>query len=165
MELPTASGKTELALELAGRFDAEIVGADSRQIYRDMPLGTAAPTPAQLATVPHHLVAFLDPRERYSAARFADDALTVIRGLSARGKRVIVVGGTGFYIAYTVQATYSWALSRAYDPVRARSVSRTKPRCIRPRCFTLGWRRAIRSGPLRLHPAIAIAFAARSRSH
>ena len=61
---PTCSGKTALALELAERFDAEIVGADSRQIYRGMPIGTAAPSAAELARVPHHLVAFLEPRER-----------------------------------------------------------------------------------------------------
>jgi tRNA dimethylallyltransferase len=117
---PTASGKTELALELAGRFEAEIVGADSRQIYRDMPLGTAAPTPAQLARVPHHLVAFLDPRERYSAARFADDALAVIGALSGRGKRVIVVGGTGFYVRALCGDV---ALSRAYDPILRRRLA------------------------------------------
>jgi len=93
----TASGKTQLALALALEHGAEIVGADSRQIYRDMPIGTAAPTPAQRAAVPHHLVDFLDPRERYSAARFSDDATRVIEQIRQRGKRVIVVGGTGFY--------------------------------------------------------------------
>ncbi len=95
---PTASGKTGLAIDLARTFDAEIVSADSRQIYRDMPIGTAAPTPEQLAAVPHHLVGFLDPRERYSAARFSSDALDAISDIHARGKRAIVVGGTGFYI-------------------------------------------------------------------
>lgn len=95
---PTASGKTDLAITLARRFGAEIVSADSRQIYRDMPIGTAAPTPQQLGAVPHHLVGFLDPHERYSAARFAGDALRAIREIHQRGKRAIVVGGTGFYI-------------------------------------------------------------------
>jgi tRNA dimethylallyltransferase len=94
----TASGKTAAALELAETFGAEIVGADSRQIYRDMPVGTAAPTQAERARVPHHLVAFLDPRERYSAARFASDATSVIEAIHARGKRAIVAGGTGFYL-------------------------------------------------------------------
>src|SRR6202012_5390980 len=59
----TASGKTGLAVRLAREFDAEIVGADSRQIYRGMPIGTAAPTPEQMAGVPHHLIGFLDPQE------------------------------------------------------------------------------------------------------
>jgi len=108
----TASGKTELAIELAREFDAEIVGADSRQIYRGMPVGTAAPSPAQLAEAPHHLVGFLDPRERYSAARFANDALETIRGIRARGKRVVVAGGTGFYIR---ALTGGVALAPQYD--------------------------------------------------
>jgi tRNA dimethylallyltransferase len=94
----TASGKTELALELAAAYDAEIVGADSRQIYRGMPVGTAAPTPEQMARAPHHLVAFVDPAQRYSAGRYAGDALAAIRDILRRGKRAIVAGGTGFYI-------------------------------------------------------------------
>jgi tRNA dimethylallyltransferase len=94
----TAAGKTPLALRLAERFDAEIVGADSRQIYRDMPVGTAAPTAAERARVPHHLVGFLDPRERYSAARFVADALAAIDEIHTRGGRALVVGGTGFYV-------------------------------------------------------------------
>ena len=95
---PTASGKTDLAISLAKRFGAEIVSADSRQIYRGMPVGTAAPSPEQLAAVPHHLVGFLDPQERYSAARFSADATGAIEEIHARGKRAIVAGGTGFYV-------------------------------------------------------------------
>jgi tRNA dimethylallyltransferase len=94
----TASGKTALAIALAGEFDAEIVGADSRQIYREMPIGTAAPSAAQQAAVRHHLVGVLDPHERYSAARYAIDAMHAIESIRARGKRAIVVGGTGFYV-------------------------------------------------------------------
>jgi tRNA dimethylallyltransferase len=94
----TASGKTDIAVELATTYDAEIVGADSRQIYRGMPIGTAAPTTEQMARAPHHLVAFLAPAQRYSAARFASDAIAAIRDIIKRGKRAIVVGGTGFYI-------------------------------------------------------------------
>jgi tRNA dimethylallyltransferase len=94
----TASGKTELAIDLARRFDAEIVGADSRQIYRGMPIGTALPKSEQLAAVPHHCVNFLDPVRRYSAARYVHDALAAIESIRARGKRAIVSGGTGFYL-------------------------------------------------------------------
>ena len=94
----TASGKSALALQLGERFGAEIVGADSRQIYRGMPIGTAAPDRDALARVPHHLVGFLDPHERYSAARFAHDAIAAILGIAGRSKRAIVVGGTGFYL-------------------------------------------------------------------
>jgi len=74
------------------------VGADSRQIYRDMPIGTAAPTSAQRHAVPHHLIGFLDPTERYSAARFSTDATRLLKEMDARGKHAIVVGGTGFYV-------------------------------------------------------------------
>ncbi len=111
---PTASGKTELAIELARAFDAEIVGADSRQIYRDMPIGTAAPSPEQLREVPHHLIGFLDPRERYSAARYAAEALEAIAQIRRRGKRAIVAGGTGFYIR---ALTGGVALAPQYDEV------------------------------------------------
>ncbi len=95
---PTASGKSELAAELAREFDAEIVGADSRQIYRGMPIGTAAPPPELLAQAPHHLIGFLDPQERYSAARYTADALDAIAAIRRQGRRVIVAGGTGFYL-------------------------------------------------------------------
>ena len=110
---PTASGKSDLAVSLAQRFGAEIVGADSRQIYTGMPVGTAAPHAAPLAAVPHHLVGFLDPHERYSAARFASDATSAILAIHARGRRAIVAGGTGFYIRALTGAV---DLSAAYDP-------------------------------------------------
>lgn len=95
---PTASGKTFLAVALAKRFNAEIIGADSRQIYRGMPIGTAAPSADELSEVPHHLIGFLDPEQRYSAAAFLTDALAAIAAINARGRRAIVVGGTGFYV-------------------------------------------------------------------
>jgi tRNA dimethylallyltransferase len=117
----TASGKTELALELAHTFDAEIVGADSRQVYRDMPIGTAAPAASALAAVPHHLVGFLDPNERYSAARFAIDAMTAIEDIRRRGKRALVVGGTGFYIR---ALTGGVELAPQYDAARRERLAR-----------------------------------------
>jgi len=124
---PTCAGKTALALELAERFDAEIVGADSRQIYCGMPIGTAAPTDAERARVPHHLVAFLPPAERYNAARFARDASAAIVAIRARGKRAIVVGGTGFYLRALAGDV---ALAAAHDEgLRARLAreARTHP--------------------------------------
>ncbi len=115
---PTASGKTDLAIDLARRFDAEIVSADSRQIYRGMPIGTAAPTAEQRSCAVHHLIDFLEPHERYSAARFAADATQVIAHIHARGKRAIVTGGTGFYIR---ALTGGVGLAAEYDEqVRAR---------------------------------------------
>jgi tRNA dimethylallyltransferase len=110
---PTGSGKSELAVSLAQTFGAEIVGADSRQIYRGMTIGTAAPGAPQRAAVPHHLVEFLDPAERYSAARYAQDALRAIREIRARGRRAIVVGGTGFYVR---ALTGGVELAPQYDP-------------------------------------------------
>jgi tRNA dimethylallyltransferase len=124
---PTASGKTDLALALAERFDAEIVGADSRQIYRGMTIGTAAPSDEQRARVPHHLIGFLDPHERYSAARFVIDARRAIDDIRARGRRAIVAGGTGFYLRALAGDV---ALDAAYDPaVRSRlaAEARTHP--------------------------------------
>jgi tRNA dimethylallyltransferase len=115
---PTCSGKSALALELAERHDAEIVGADSRQIYRGMEIGTAAPSAADRARVPHHLVGFLDPYERYGAARYVVDAMRAIDDIHARGKRALVVGGTGFYVRALAGDV---ALSDAYDKeLRAR---------------------------------------------
>ncbi|MBV8530424.1 MAG: tRNA (adenosine(37)-N6)-dimethylallyltransferase MiaA [Candidatus Eremiobacteraeota bacterium] len=108
----TASGKTDLAIELAREFDAEIVGADSRQIYRGMTAGTAAPSARQLGEVPHHLVGFLEPTDRYSAAQYAQDALDAVRRIRRRGKRVIVAGGSGFYIR---ALTGGIALAPQYD--------------------------------------------------
>ena len=131
---PTASGKSDLAIELAKAFDAEIVGADSRQIYRGMPIGTAAPTVAQRAAVPHHLVDFLDPNERYSAARFAHDATQAIEEIHGRGKRAIVVGGTGFYIR---ALTGDVALASQYDAaVRDRLAREAR---LHPPEFLHGW--------------------------
>ncbi len=116
----TCAGKTALALELAERFDAEIVGADSRQIYHGMTIGTAAPREAERARVAHHLVGFLDPHERYSAARYAADALAAIAAIHARGKRALVVGGTGFYVRALAGDV---ALSGAYDDALRRRLA------------------------------------------
>jgi tRNA dimethylallyltransferase len=135
---PTASGKSALALALAERFGAEIVGADSRQLYRGMPVGTAAPSDADRARVRHHLIGFLDPRERYSAARFVADALAAIDGAHARGKRVVVAGGTGFYVRALAGDV---VLSSAHDAdVRARLAREAR---VHPPEALAGWLRAL----------------------
>lgn len=95
---PTATGKTALALDLATRHGAEIVGADSRQVYRYLDIGTAKPTTEQQALVLHHLLDVVNPNERFDGARFRTLALDAIRAILARGKRVLVVGGTGLYV-------------------------------------------------------------------
>jgi tRNA dimethylallyltransferase len=95
---PTASGKTALGIELAKKFNGEIICADSRTIYKGMDIGTAKPTLEEQRGVPHHLLSFLEPNQRYSAAQFKADALMLIDDIHARGKMPIIVGGTGLYI-------------------------------------------------------------------
>lgn len=95
---PTASGKTGLAVSLAESVGAEILNADSMQVYRSMDIGTAKPTMEQRRRVPHHLLDLVDPDESFSAADFRIAAEKAIRDIAARGKRVIVCGGTGLYI-------------------------------------------------------------------
>jgi len=94
---PTASGKSALALELAERFDAEIVSVDSAQVYRGMDVGTAKPDAATRARVPHHLIDLIEPTEAYSAARFRADALAAVQASRARGRMPLLVGGTMLY--------------------------------------------------------------------
>lgn len=100
---PTASGKTGLAMELARRFGFEIVGADSMQVYKGMDIGTDTPSAAELDGVVHHLINIVSPDEAYDAARFAKDADTVIADISNRGKKALVVGGTGLYLRVLLQ--------------------------------------------------------------
>lgn len=100
---PTASGKTDLALALCERLDAEIVSVDSAQVYRGMDIGTAKPDAATLARVPHHLVDILDPAQIYSAARFAADAQRLVGEIRARGRVPILVGGTMLYFRALTQ--------------------------------------------------------------
>lgn len=95
---PTATGKSEIAVRVAERLDGEIVSMDSRQAYRGMEVGTAAPTPEQRRRVPHHGVAFLDPSERYGAGRFARLARGWIRAIRGRGRVPILCGGTGLFL-------------------------------------------------------------------
>jgi tRNA dimethylallyltransferase len=99
----TASGKSALALEVARRLgDMELVSADSMQVYRGMDVGTAKATPAEQAEVPHHLLDVAEPEEDYSVARFQADVAEVIAGVEARGRRALVVGGTGLYVQAVV---------------------------------------------------------------
>lgn len=94
---PTASGKTGLAIELARSLPAEIISVDSALVYREMDIGTAKPSRALRAEVPHHLVDLLDPAEPYSAGRFRHDALAAMAAVCARGRVPILVGGTMLY--------------------------------------------------------------------
>lgn len=94
----TASGKTSLAIRLAEILGGEIVCCDSMQIYRVMDIGTAKPTPEELARVPHHMVDFVDPMREYSCAEYAEDAERAIKDIISRGKLPVICGGTGLYL-------------------------------------------------------------------
>ncbi len=94
---PTASGKSALALAIAGRLPCEIVSVDSGQVYRGMDIGTAKPDAATRAAVPHHLIDIRDPDHPYSAGEFREDALSAIAQIEARGRVPLLVGGTFLY--------------------------------------------------------------------
>jgi len=94
---PTAVGKTELSLQLAERFNGEIISSDSRLFYRGMNIGTAKPSAAEMARVPHHLIDVSDPDETWSLGQFQKAASEIIEGIVARGKLPFLVGGTGQY--------------------------------------------------------------------
>lgn len=95
---PTAAGKTAAAAIVACEIGAEIVSVDSRQVYRRLDVGTAKPGPDLRALVPHHMIDVADPAGRYDAARFASDARRAIEGILARGRRVLLCGGSGLYL-------------------------------------------------------------------
>ena len=94
---PTATGKTELGIQLCQRLGGEIVSCDSMQVYKGLPIGTAQPTAEELAAAPHHLIGFLDVEQPFSVSDYVDAAGQVIREISGRGKLPILVGGTGLY--------------------------------------------------------------------
>ncbi len=114
---PTASGKSKLALSLALQHPLEIVSVDSAQVYRGMDIGTAKPSAAERAAVPHHLIDLVDPTERYSAGRFREDALRAVADILARGRIPLLVGGTMLY--YRALASGLDALPPANAAVRA----------------------------------------------
>lgn len=95
---PTASGKTNLSIELAKRLKGEIVSCDSMQIYKDMTIGTAKPTKEEMQGIKHYLVDCVSPEERYSVANYQKEALEAIEKIINKGKIPIIVGGTGLYL-------------------------------------------------------------------
>jgi tRNA dimethylallyltransferase len=95
---PTAVGKTDIALSLAEKINAEIISADSMQVYRGMDIGTAKPTHAERSRVPHHLIDVADPRVEFSVGDYLRLALAAIEDIRQRGKTPLVVGGTGLYV-------------------------------------------------------------------
>ena len=129
---PTASGKTRLGVALAHALDGEVVSADSMQIYRRMDIGTAKPTEAEMEGIVHHMIDVAEPEENWSAARYVEAATQCVEDIFHRGKRPIIVGGTGLYIdslvsgrSFAVQST-GWrqklqaqAAAEGIEPLRA----------------------------------------------
>ena len=118
---PTGAGKSALALELAESYGAVIVSADSRQIYRDFDIGTAKPSLADRARVPHYGVDVADPTERYSAARWAHQAREWMRDANRDARPVVIVGGTGFYLRALTEPLFE---APTLDPVRRAALER-----------------------------------------
>ncbi|HEX2781466.1 MAG TPA: tRNA (adenosine(37)-N6)-dimethylallyltransferase MiaA [Gemmatimonadaceae bacterium] len=118
---PTAAGKSALALALAERHGAAIVSADSRQIYRGFDVGTAKPGEAERALAPHYGIDVIEPTERYSAARWADDAERWIAAARASGREPVIVGGTGFYLRALFAPLFA---EPALDPERRHALER-----------------------------------------
>lgn len=138
---PTASGKSALAVELARELGCEIISADSRQIFRGIPIATAAPTPEQLSAVKHHLVGILPLDAYYSASRFAADAESLLPGIFQRGGgRAVVCGGSMMYIDALIDGLDD--LPTVSDSVRAEVL----------RLYQAGGMEAIRSELGRLDP-------------
>jgi tRNA dimethylallyltransferase len=115
---PTASGKSRMALELAKSIPLEIVNADSRQIYRQLRIGTSQPDPSELEQVPHHLYGFLSPHEPFSAADFERLASALISQIAARDRLPVIVGGTGFYMKALLRGV--WPVFPKNEQLRAK---------------------------------------------
>lgn len=102
---PTATGKTKMGAALAQRFNGEVVSVDSMQLYRGMSIGTAAPTAEEMAGVPHHMIAVADPAESWSVARYTAEADRCVQDILRRGRRPVLVGGTGLYLDALLRGT------------------------------------------------------------
>ncbi len=146
---PTASGKTDLSIKLAKKFNGEIVSADSRQIYKGMDIGSGKVTKKEMAGIPHHLLDVANPKNRFSVVQYQRLALKAIKDIQKRNKLPILVGGTGFYIQSIVNGIVipevkpDWALReklskkslpelvkqlKKLDPVRAGNIDPNNPR-------------------------------------
>lgn len=136
----TGSGKTGLALQLAGSLGCDIVSADSRQLYRDIPIGTAAPTPEELARVRHHFVGILGLEDYYSAAKFEADVMSLLPSLWEESDYVVMCGGSMMYIDAVCNGIDE--LPTVTDAYRARATA----------IYTQGGLDALRETLLRLDP-------------
>jgi tRNA dimethylallyltransferase len=144
---PTASGKSELAVHLAEALGAEIVGADSRQVYRFMNVGTAKPTAEQRLRVRHHLLDVVDPGDDYDVASWRSDALAALAGIHERGKRAIVCGGTGLYLRSLARGLFAGPPADPALRSRLEAEERAKPGTLHRRL-----REGDAASAKRLHP-------------
>lgn len=132
---PTASGKSALAMEAAREIGAaEIVSVDSMQVYEGMGVGTAAPTPAEQAEVPHHMVGIIDPADEFTAAEFQAAAAAALEGIRGRGCTPILVGGSGLYVRAVVDG---FNIPGRYPDVRARLESESDTTALHSRLSEL----------------------------
>ena len=115
---PTASGKTSLAVQIAARINGEVVSCDSMQIYREMQIGTAAPTEEEMCGIPHHMVGIVEPSASFSCAEYTEQAEKCIRDIHTRGKIPVICGGTGLYLDSLLRVS-SFSESEKTEEVRA----------------------------------------------
>ena len=100
---PTATGKTQLAVELCKLINGEVVSCDSMQLYRGMDIGTAKPTALEMNGIPHHMIDCINPQEDYSVGRYVADANPIVQDILSRGKTCVIAGGTGLYVDSLIQ--------------------------------------------------------------
>ena len=105
---PTASGKTSLAISIAKHIGAEVVSCDSMQIYKELCIASAKPTPDEMQEVPHHMIDVVSPKENFSVSDYENMALPIVEELLSRGKTPIICGGTGFYINSLLYKTFNY---------------------------------------------------------
>lgn len=146
---PTASGKSAYAINLAKKYNGEVISADSRQVYKGMDIGTGKVTKKEIQGVPHHLLSIVNPRKQYSVEQYKKEAMRTLLDIITRGKTPIICGGTGFYIDALVRGTTLpsvapnkelrkrleklgaeklFALLKEKDPERAKTIDAKNPR-------------------------------------
>lgn len=163
---PTATGKSELAAELARVVGGEVVSADSRQVYRGLEVGTAQPDARLRARVPHRLVGFLSPAARYTAGDYGADARRVLAALAARGRPAVLCGGTGLYLRAVLEGAPGPGLERGPDLANGRppaaAARRERRTALASRWVTEG-AQALHAELAKIDPALAVRVHPRDR--
>ena len=124
---PTASGKSDLAIRLAAKWEGEIVNFDSVQVYRGFDIGTAKTPPGERHGIPHHLLDHVEPGQDYSAGQFARDARAVLEHLRCKGKLPVLAGGTGFYLEALLKGLFEGPREDPSLRERLRERAATRP--------------------------------------